>query len=740
MNESLARHLRSRIAAALAASSPGPDRPPVEVALRASESRYRALLRASNQVFYRHNADWSEMRQLSGGGFLADTQSPDPNWFDAYIHPDDQPHVWAVIQEAIRTRSVFELEHRVIRADGTLGWTLSRSVPVFDERGAIVEWFGAASDITARKDAERALRESEAKLARILDQVPIGVGLFDNDGRFVLKNTRLQALMGDILPSRETRPSPAWEGTDAQGRRLAPQDYPGARALRGEDATEPTIFRRIDAEGERWLRVSAVPQHQGESVLGGIAVVQDVTNELRAQTDLRVLAQRNSEILESISDAFYAVDRDWRFTYVNHRAEEWWKRSREDLIGRVCWEEFPQAIGSEAHRAHLQAAETRAPVGLEVLSPVLNRWLDVSIYPTADGGLSVYFRDISNKRRSEAALRESEERLRTLMQGIPQLVWRADNEGRWTWSSPQWQAFTGQSNEDSLGDGWLDAIHPDDREAARAAWASTIGGSSLAMETRVYDQAGKSYRWFATRASAVRDETGGIREWLGTSTDIHDLRLYQERQRVLVAELQHRTRNLMGVVRSITNKTLARSTDLADFEARFGARLAALARVQSLLSRLEEWDRVSFDELLRSELSAVACEAERISLEGPEGIALRSSTVQTFAMALHELVTNALKHGAFAQPEGRLSVRWHVAPADPDGRPWLHVDWIESGVPMPAADAAARQSGSGRELIERALPYQLGARTHYVMTADGIRCTIALPTSECQGSREGNVA
>src|SRR4051794_16104996 len=87
----------------------------VAAALRESEQHYRKLIGASNQVLYRHNADWSEMRQMSGGGFLADSEQPDPDWFDKYIHVEDQPAVWSAIQQAIRTRSPFELEHRVIR-------------------------------------------------------------------------------------------------------------------------------------------------------------------------------------------------------------------------------------------------------------------------------------------------------------------------------------------------------------------------------------------------------------------------------------------------------------------------------------------------------------------------------------------------------------------------------------------------------------------------------------------------
>jgi PAS domain S-box-containing protein len=150
------------------------ERKQAEEALRESENRYRNLTSVSDQVVYRHNADWSEMRQLHGGGFLADTSEPDPDWFDKYIHPDDQPHVWARIQEAIRTRTPFEYEHRVIREDGTLGWTYSRSIPIFDEQGNLVEWFGAASDVTARKEAEEALRESEERLRLAVDSAEIG--------------------------------------------------------------------------------------------------------------------------------------------------------------------------------------------------------------------------------------------------------------------------------------------------------------------------------------------------------------------------------------------------------------------------------------------------------------------------------------------------------------------------------------------------------------------------------------
>jgi signal transduction histidine kinase len=105
------------------------------------------------------------MRQLDGKGFIADTGKPRKDWLNEYIHPDDQPLMLRTIREAVRTKSMFELEHRVRRTDGTLGWTYSRAVPLFDERGEIVEWFGAASDVTDRREAEEKYR----KLAQTLD-------------------------------------------------------------------------------------------------------------------------------------------------------------------------------------------------------------------------------------------------------------------------------------------------------------------------------------------------------------------------------------------------------------------------------------------------------------------------------------------------------------------------------------------------------------------------------------------
>jgi len=149
----------------LAVSRDISERRQAEELLRGSEERFRALVTASSDVVYRMSPDWSELRALDGRGFITDTTTPRKDWLNEYIHPEDQPLVLKTIREAVDTKSVFQLEHRVRRTDGTLGWTYSRAVPLLDEKGEIVEWFGAASDVTARKEAE----ESYRKLAQTLD-------------------------------------------------------------------------------------------------------------------------------------------------------------------------------------------------------------------------------------------------------------------------------------------------------------------------------------------------------------------------------------------------------------------------------------------------------------------------------------------------------------------------------------------------------------------------------------------
>jgi signal transduction histidine kinase len=136
--------------------------------LEQSEQRLRALVNASSNVVYRLSPDGSEMRELDGRGVVLDTKHPDRFWQGAYILPDDQPMVIQAFREAFRNKCLYEVEHRYRRVNGKVGWTLSRAVPLFDESGRITEWFGAATDVTARRQAEETLREADRRKEEFL--------------------------------------------------------------------------------------------------------------------------------------------------------------------------------------------------------------------------------------------------------------------------------------------------------------------------------------------------------------------------------------------------------------------------------------------------------------------------------------------------------------------------------------------------------------------------------------------
>jgi two-component system CheB/CheR fusion protein len=187
---------------------------------------------------------------------------------------------------------------------------------------------------------------------------------------------------------------------------------------------------------------------------------------------------------------------------------------------------------------------------------------------------------------------------------------------------------------------------------------------------------------------------------------------------VLIAELQHRTRNLLALVQSIARQTLGNGGTLGAFS----TRLAALGRVQNLVGNATDAD-VDLRDIVHQELQAAGAATEgKVVVTGPP-IALGFDLVQTFALALHELATNAVKYGALKDASGHLEISWNVRRGDGVG-PLLTLDWRESGV-SPVPDASRR--GFGRELIERALPFTLRAKSELTFREDGVSCHIEMP-------------
>jgi PAS domain S-box-containing protein len=343
-------------------------------------------------------------------------------------------------------------------------------------------------------------------------------------------------------------------------------------------------------------------------------------------------------------------------------------------------------------------------------------------------GFAKITRDRTEQHVASERIREKEEHFRLLATNIPQLVFLTRPDGSRTWPSPQWIAFTGLNFDQSLGDGWLEAVHPDDREATQLAWQEAQKTGEYYVEHRVRRARDGEYLWHQTRAKPLEGHRSKESDWVGTMTDIHDMRGLQSRQHVLMAELQHRTRNLLSVVQSVANHTIRTSPSLETFGEQFGSRLRALSRVQSLLSRVET-ELIDLHTLVQTELDAHGVgdtEPSKISILGPP-VALPANAAQALGLALHELATNALKYGALAQATGKLTVTWGLADQPTS---MVALQWRESGVSMPGGPPKRR--GYGSELIERALPYQLNAKTQLDFRHDGVHCAIEVPI---EGSR-----
>lgn len=273
--------------------------------------------------------------------------------------------------------------------------------------------------------------------------------------------------------------------------------------------------------------------------LGYVKILRDRTEVHHANEELLKLHRQSTEILESLSDGFYAVDDQWRFTYVNRRAEEWWGRDRRELLGKVYPEEFPQIVGSIPFEAHATAMRNRQHQHLEALSPLLNRWVEIDIHPTASGGLSVYFSDISERRRREAALENSQQRLRVALGAAKMAIWELDLATQQLTPSAELAAFLNVSPED-LAD--IEKVrqhyHPEDRDRLRLEGQAALARGELSFEFEFrYYRSRDDLRWFLLRAD-IRHAEGEPRWVLGALADITGRKTAEQELRRLKDNLE----------------------------------------------------------------------------------------------------------------------------------------------------------------------------------------------------------
>lgn len=267
------------------------ERRRAEAALRQIETRHRALVHASAHAVYRMSPDGSAMRALHGQGSSAETSAPTEAWMARYIPPDDRPTLKAAIQEAVRTRSAFDVEHRVRRSDDTLGWVHTRAVPLVVDDGAIAEWLVTATDITDRVHARHQLRRERDFIDRVLQTVGALVVVMDPEGQIIRFNRACEMVSG-------------YAAEDAVGQNvfdllIPPEDHEGVRDYfdRHVAGTGPPFHENhwITKDGdERLLRWSVTTlRDDGGPIQIVISTGIDITH--RRRLERQVLSAADEE-------------------------------------------------------------------------------------------------------------------------------------------------------------------------------------------------------------------------------------------------------------------------------------------------------------------------------------------------------------------------------------------------------------------------------------------------------------
>ena len=309
---------------------------------------------------------------------------------------------------------------------------------------------------------------------------------------------------------------------------------------------------------------------------------------------------------------------------------------------------------------------------------------------------------------SEQRLRESEDHYRHTVELNPQVTWTALPDGQLNRVSRRWMSWTGTTG---LGESWAEGLHPDDRQRTFEVWGHSVAtGEPYDIEHRVMMVDG-SFRWARSRAFPRHASDGTICLWYGSTEDIHEQKTGEERQRLLINELNHRVKNTLATVQAIAFQTLKGDIPLKEARARFESRLLALSRAHNLLTE-QNWEGASLDQVVHDATDHLS--PDRFQLDG-ERVWLAPRAALALALALHELGTNAAKYGALSSEKGIVSIRWRLE------RERLRLEWKEKDGPQVTAPPAR---GFGSRLIERGLANDLGGTARLYFEPDGVRCAI----------------
>ncbi|MFZ6876334.1 PAS domain-containing protein [Undibacterium sp. Di27W] len=492
--------------------------------------------------------------------------------FYAGLHPEDRESTGASFAAACdpQQRALYDVEYRTVgKEDGVVRWVAAKGRSIFDEHGRCLRVIGTAIDISARKRAESALRESEARLRAVTENANVGLVVVDCDHRYRFANRAYNQILGlstsDLVGSRVCDVLP--DVYDDQIRPRLDQAFAGQTVI--YELTIPSDETRR----RRKYAVTYEPGCQNDGTAIVIVVIYDVTEREFAKEE----AERSRRLLEAFIEAVpgvvYAKDLQGRMLLANHGLSENIGKPPEEYLGKTD----AQFLNDSKQAAIVMANDQRVMNSgvMEQVEEGVRRpdgtdtvWLSTKAPLRNDLGELIGLIgssiDITSRKLTEAALSKSEAALRMFADAIPTLAWRAHADGWIFWYNQRWYEYTGTTPPEMEGWGWEKVHDPATLMEVKTRWTQSIATGTIFEMTFPLRGADGEFRPFLTRVVPIRDADGCITQWFGTNTDISSerailsklevsekrLRDADRRKDIFLAILAHELRNPLAPIRS----------------------------------------------------------------------------------------------------------------------------------------------------------------------------------------------